>query len=113
MDITKLKEMLSEIHEREIQLRDQFKTEMAALKDSEREMIEDYLSVNAKYRTNEKVLRKEKLSKDCYACFIGWRDINKKTWGIECYTHSIKKDGTPSKLMSTYPCPEDCIKPYK
>jgi hypothetical protein len=113
MDLSTLKEKLSEVQMNENKLRDQFKTELTALKDSEREFVEDYLSKNAKYQTNEKVLRKADHSSRWLPCFIGWRDVNRETWNVEYYTHHIKKDGSPSKLMSTYPCSEDCIKPYK
>ena len=113
MDLTKLKEKLSEVLINENKLRDQFKVKLTALKDSEREFIEDYLSSNAKYKTNEKVLMKAEHSNRWIPCFIGWRDINRETLDIEYYTHHIKKDGSPSKLMSIYPCSEDCIKPYR
>jgi hypothetical protein len=113
VDLTKLKEKLSEVQKNEKILRDQFKAELTALKDSERKFVEDYLSNNAKYQSNEKVLRKEDHSNNWKACFIGWRDINRETWTVEYYTHHIKKDGSPSKLMSTYPCSEDYLKPYE
>ena len=94
-------------------LQNQFDEDLSALIDTEREFIEDYLESNAKYRPNEKVFKKDNSSDDWRACFIGWRDVNKETWAIEYYTHHIKKDGSPSKLMSGYPCTEECIKPYK
>lgn len=58
MDLMTLKEKLSEVQMNENKLRNQFKTELTSLKDAERKFVEDYLSKNAKYKTNEKVLRK-------------------------------------------------------
>jgi hypothetical protein len=113
MDINELKEKLSEIENIKSAIEKRFEAELSNLKDLEREFVEDYLSNNAKYQTNEKVLKKENFSKNWDPCFIGWRDINRKTWTIEYYTHHIKKDGSPGKIMSSYPCSEDCIKPYK
>ncbi len=113
LDLATLKERLSEVQMNEKILRDRFKTELAALKDSEREFVEDYVSNNAKYQTNQKVLRKADHSSRWLPCFIGWRDVNRETWDIEYYTQHINKDGSPSKLRSSYPCSEGCIKPYK
>jgi len=113
MDLKELKDRLSEISVNENELRNRFESELTALRDSERTYVENYLSDNAKYHTNEKVMRKADHSNRWIPCFIGWRDINRESWNVEYYTHPIKKDGSPSKLMSAYPCSEDCIKPYK
>ena len=67
MDLMTLKEKLSEVQMNENKLRDQFKTELTALKDAARESVEDYLSKNAKYQSNEKVLRKANHSIPCHS----------------------------------------------
>ncbi len=64
MDLNKLKEKLSGIQKKENALRDRFNEELSALKDYEREFVEDYLDNNAKYQPNEKVLKKKDFSRN-------------------------------------------------
>ena len=111
MNINELKGKLTEIEKKRDELKKQYEADLNSMQEQERLFIESYLDHNAKYQPNEKVLKKDINSKIWKPCFIGWRDINKKTWDIEYYTHFIKKDGSPSKRLSTYPCSEKDIKP--
>jgi hypothetical protein len=89
------------------------KEELTVLQDAERSAVEDYCKQVAKFQIGDRVLRKKEPSSEQWIqCFIAARIVNKDSWAIEYYVCAPKRDGSPSRVISSYPYPEADFKPY-
>lgn len=113
MQITDLKARLEEIAQKEKEMLARHKEEISEIRELERDAVELYLMQHAKFKVEERVIRKgDRMAQPWVHCFIARRVIDRETWGIEYYTYQVKKDGSPGRIMSGWPYPEDQFKPY-